>query len=164
MAIKKSTRHAPLAVRFTNKYQACPMSGCWLWLGSIMSNGYGKFHKGGVSGRKKDLAHRVSYELHIGPVSDDVLVLHRCDVRSCVNPAHLFLGSGMDNMRDMHSKGRGARGEISNLAKLSLADVRDIRNRGAANTQQFRAIAGEFGVSCEQIRRIIDKKTWRWAA
>lgn len=71
---------------------------CWLWQRSFFFNGYGRFgdHR----------AHRVAWEFVNGKISDGLLVLHKCDVRSCVNPSHLFLGTQMDNMHDMIEKGR----------------------------------------------------------
>ena len=75
-------------------------NGCWLWNGHKDADGYGlAFHA-------KRLAHRVSYEEFVSPIPKGLNVLHRCDVRCCVNPEHLFLGTQQDNMKDMYSKGR----------------------------------------------------------
>ena len=76
--------------------------GCWEWAGSRNNKGYGQFRADG----RLHLAHRVAYELEIGAVPQGSLVLHRCDNRRCVNPRHLFLGSALDNTRDMVAKGR----------------------------------------------------------
>ena len=78
-------------------------NGCWLWAKAVNTNGYGyKWHKG-----KLHHAHRVSWELNRGPIPDGLFVLHRCDVKLCVNPEHLFLGTQTDNMRDAMAKGIG---------------------------------------------------------
>ena len=87
--------------RFSSKVEPCPATGCWLWTACI-TRGYGRFKLDGVLA----IAHRVSWELHVGPIPDGMYVLHRCDVRSCVNPNHLFLGTQLDNMKDASSKDR----------------------------------------------------------
>lgn len=76
---------------------------CWLWLGHKMPYGYGTY------GKPKQLAHRRAWELTNGPIPDGLMVLHNCpdgDNPSCVNPAHLWLGTQTDNMRDAAAKGR----------------------------------------------------------
>jgi hypothetical protein len=78
---------------------------CWIWRGHLNSQGYGQFHCR-VAGRSGYLAHRLMYRLVHGEVPDGLYVLHRCDVRLCVNPDHLFVGSAADNLRDMVAKGR----------------------------------------------------------
>ena len=93
----------PLSERFWAQVCPEPMSGCWLWSGAPLQNtGYGRIRVGQISKR----AHRVSYELNIGVIPQGLSVLHRCDVPSCVNPRHLFLGTLLDNNRDRDAKGR----------------------------------------------------------
>ena len=75
---------------------------CWLWTASRNNGGYGLFKLAG----KTTTAHRISYELHVGVIPDGMCVLHTCDVRMCVNPDHLFLGTQTDNMQDKANKGR----------------------------------------------------------
>jgi hypothetical protein len=78
------------------------MSGCWLWTGPPDAFGYGK-----ISIRHRMLlAHRVQYEIRVGPIPAGLCILHHCDVPACVNPAHLFLGTRVDNIADMVSKNR----------------------------------------------------------
>ncbi len=146
-----------LRERFERKFVACPMSGCWLWQGAEMKNGYGKIHLGGQYRRTKELAHRAAYELFVGTIPAGLLVLHRCDVPSCVNPAHLFLGTHDDNMLDMSIKGRGTTGERCNFAKLTRTQVSAIRG----STQDSRALAEQFAVSESQINRIVKRSSWR---
>lgn len=88
--------------RFWNKVDKETESGCWEWVGSTR-NGYGCIRPIGVT----KYSHRVSWELHNGPIPDGLWVLHKCDNRKCVNPDHLFLGTNQDNVNDKMSKGRG---------------------------------------------------------
>lgn len=81
---------------------------CWLWNLSISAGGYGVFR---IPGTKKcSTAHRVSYLIHKGPIPEGLLICHKCDVRHCVNPDHLFAGSAKRNMQDMVNKGRNKGG------------------------------------------------------
>lgn len=80
--------------------------GCWIWTGAVTTDGYGNIgHPPHVE--LPTSTHRLAWTLAYGPIPDGAYVLHRCDVRRCVNPEHLFLGSHADNMRDMAEKGRG---------------------------------------------------------
>lgn len=83
-----------------------PMSGCWLWMRALGTSGYGITYRDGIQIR----AHRLAYELANGPIPAGLFALHRCDIRSCCNPSHLFLGTMQDNHDDMHRKGRGRSG------------------------------------------------------
>jgi hypothetical protein len=107
--------------------------GCWIYTGPAQSNGYGA-----VGMRGKARAHRFSWELaHGEPVPEDMQVCHRCDVRRCVNPDHLFLGTGVDNMQDCIAKGRfhGGRTTIKTPAER-LARKREI---GREAQRRYRA-------------------------
>jgi len=82
---------------------------CWNWLAGKDKDGYGK-----IKIARKDLrAHRVSWEIHNGIIPGGLLVLHRCDNPSCVNPSHLFLGTALDNNRDRDAKGRNGWSKIT---------------------------------------------------
>ncbi len=89
---------------------------CWLWKGGKDIYGYGRLR---VPGHNL-LAHRISYELHHGPIPKEMLILHKCDNPPCVNPAHLFLGTQETNNKDAKSKGR-SRGRFSHKSPLNKA-------------------------------------------
>lgn len=129
--------------------------GCWLWTGSKIQGGYGKLWVYG----KYMLAHRYSWQLHNGPIPDELCVLHRCDNPSCVNPDHLFLGTQADNLADMRAKGRDnqPKGEAHGMAKLTEPEIPLIRN----DPRLHRIIAADYGVSSTLISVI--KRCERWA-
>lgn len=101
----------PRAEAFEQRHIPEPNSGCWLWVGAANRDGYGLFC-GSRKGKAQHLAHRISWELFRGPIPQGVEVCHRCDVRCCVNPDHLFLATHTDNMADMYRKGRGRPGVV----------------------------------------------------
>lgn len=137
--------------RFDAKWTPEPFSGCWLWTAGIVGKGYGHFD----SGR----AHRFSWERRYGAIPNGLMVCHKCDTPSCVNPEHLFLGTALDNVRDCIQKGREAKGEKQGAAKLTESDV--ILILELANTTGNKALARRFGVSPSAIRFIIQRKTWK---
>lgn len=135
-------------------------NGCWIWQQNVDMNGYGEV----TLHSKKMNAQRASWIIHKGEIPSGLHVLHTCDVRSCVNPAHLFLGDHKENMQDMDTKGRrvSVKGEDVGGAKLTHEKVRVIKEllRSAALTHS--AIGEMFGVSKSCISYINRGKTWRW--
>lgn len=132
---------------------------CWIWVGGRLTNGYGTLKFGGRKG-KLFLAHRISYELHTGIIPQGLCVLHKCDIPQCVNPDHLFLGTRTDNMIDKVSKERqsftpGQRGSDSPNAKLSDADVSEIRCSYRPRKISAESLARKFGVHKRTILRVI---------
>ncbi len=154
------------AERFDAKVAAPNDAGCWLWTGCRNVKGYGSFNIANMP----QVAHRVRWAREHGPIPAGLMVLHRCDVRSCVNPGHLFLGTAADNTRDMIRKGRAPGvaatrhcGEQHAMAKLTMAQVREIRelrNFGA----DMGAVAERFGVTRAHANRIARGIGWRHSA
>lgn len=125
-----------------------PFAGCWLWLLSLGSHGYGNACLDG----EHTTAHRVSFLAFKGPIPDGMLVQHSCDNKLCVNPDHLSLGTDATNALDKKLKGRAAR-------KLNAIDVQRIKFRLLARAS-IRSIAREFGVSQRQIQWIARGQQW----
>lgn len=88
--------------RFWDKVEKT--DGCWLWIAALHGHGYGRFTP---STDSEELAHRFSWKLHFGAIPAGMCVMHICDVRNCVHPDHLVVGTQGDNIRDMFAKGRG---------------------------------------------------------
>lgn len=141
---------------------------CWLWTGRLDRYGYGDFRV--IGGHAK--AHRVAYELGIGPIPEGMLVCHRCDNRACVRPDHLFHGTASDNARDSVAKGRwitgvripppphDQRGQKSHTAKLSDDAALSIRTRYLAKAATQQELATEYGVHKRTIQRVLSSETW----
>lgn len=137
--------------------------GCWIWQSEIGANGYGYFFFQG----KPVLAHRFCWLIRKGGIPSGLLVLHRCDNPACVNPAHLFLGTQSDNMRDAARKNRLAiqknpgayRGDNSRNHKLTATMVRRMRYL-ASGGRGYADLATTFGVCREHVSRIVAGQFW----
>lgn len=151
--MRKTTRE-----RFEEKYIPVTETGCWLWTGSQTEQGYGHIRINNIT----VIAHRFSWFLYHGRIEKDICVLHKCDVPSCVNPEHLFLGTRKDNVRDCIKKDRraSAKGENNNAAKLTHEDVVEIRdlNRWGMNYAKIGRFYNLTGIS---VKRVCNYETWR---
>jgi HNH endonuclease len=146
--------------RFLAKVCRDAASGCWLWQGMVRPDGYGATRYGG----KEHGAHRVAWMLFRGKIATGMVVCHKCDVRACVNPEHLFLGTPADNSQDMLNKGRSSRGERHHNAKLTEDQVSRIKAMLAEDCLYLSEIAREFDVTPSTIRAIRQGKSWRRVA
>jgi hypothetical protein len=131
---------------FWSKVERAGGDGCWLWRGTRDPDGYGLFKPTRATLVR---AHRYAYAAEHGAIPDGMQVLHRCDVRACVNPAHLFLGTNADNLRDMAVKSRAA--------KMPAEDVRWVREWRDAGWS-CRLLAGVVGCSQVQVYRLASKE------
>lgn len=136
--------------------------GCWLWQGPLNDKGYGvlKWERPGLPTLTR--AHRIVYIVYHGEPGS-LHVCHRCDVRNCLNPDHLFLGTHSDNMADMVTKGRSPRkmGVDRHNAVLTDAQVLEIRRtyvRGGLLTQKD--LAAMYGVCQQTVSQIVRGKRW----
>ena len=132
---------------------------CWLWT-AAKRGGYGIFW----SGVKQVNAHCFSYVMHRGEIPTGLFVLHRCDVRGCVNPDHLFLGTKGDNIRDCAQKGRMPRGQDRGGAKLTDEDVRAIRSEHRETGTAMVKLAARYGVADRTLGQIISREKWKHIA
>lgn len=133
---------------------------CWLWMGAL-TNGYGQVHVNNRHG----YAHRFSWEFVNGQIPDGMVICHHCDVKRCVNPKHLFIGTQLDNVRDCIAKGRFKSkplyGSDNGFAKLDEIRVANIRNDYSSGDKSVRGLAAIYGVSKSTIWNVISNKYWR---
>jgi hypothetical protein len=174
----------PVDLRFWSKVERS--NDCWLWRGTMSVYGYGFFKVRG----KMWKSHRYAWVLTNGAISNGLFVCHRCDVRHCVRPDHLFLGNAFDNMSDAARKGRMpsgerswarlhperlARGERNGAhthperirrgvaqggAKLTDEIVREIRAASGAG-ESGRSVAARYGVAPVTVSHVIRRYTWK---
>lgn len=158
-------KNRTLEQRFSDFISPEPNSGCWLWDGAYDRKGYGQLRvaiKGSASLR---YATHIALELAGRPVPPGFLACHHCDVKSCVNPSHLFIGTAQQNTDDMISKGRmratlGPRGSNISSAKLHESDIPEIRFR-LADGDTLGSIGSDYGITKSAVSCIRRGKTWR---
>lgn len=131
---------------------------CWIWTGGKFASGYGVIY----AGKKTIKAHRMSWMIHNGSISDEQCVLHKCDNKLCVNPNHLFLGTAADNVLDMVNKDRHSKGINHGHAKVTEEIVREIRARYRWRdpTRNSYTLAQEYGIGQYAVMCILNRKTW----
>lgn len=143
--------------RFFAKVQKGEPHECHPWIARRDAKGYGIFYANDESFR----AHRVAWVIANGPIPDGLLVLHRCDNPSCVNPEHLFLGTNADNAADKVAKGRVSRqkGELCGTSKLTDQGVRSMRTMRKLGIS-IRDISLHFQVTKSAVKAVLYGKTW----
>ncbi|MFH1185964.1 MAG: HNH endonuclease, partial [Chloroflexota bacterium] len=159
-----------LADRLWMKVERRGLDDCWPWTGVKYHGGYGRLR----FGKRRIFAHRVAYEVSIGPIPNGMFVCHHCDNPACCNPAHLFIGTPADNSHDRDAKGRQSKGLKQSLAVLSNrprgeqhpharfteAEVIEIRALRATGEWTYRALAKRFGTSHGQVQFIVKRVSW----
>ena len=136
---------------------------CWEWKGARSRFGYGYFHAPCI---RQTLAHRAAYIIHNGPfpslAAGRCVVMHKCDNPPCVNPAHLSVGTHLDNVQDMIKKSRGrySYGSAHHSAKLTELDAECIRRCYATRVFSMALLAKSFGVSLGVVQNILSGRAW----
>lgn len=147
--------------RFWSKVAKGNSAECWDWIGNLYKDGYGQVMINKTSRR----AHRISYELTVGPIPAGMVIMHKCDNRKCVNPNHLCLGTQKENIHDMIAKGRKApiyrQGSLNGRATIAEDDIRYIRAvavKGRGGNVQM--LAEKYSITTTQVLSILSKKSW----
>ena len=133
---------------------------CWIWTGSRSEKGYGH-----VRYKKKIWqAHRAFYAEFVGPISKSLSVLHRCDVRACVNPEHLFLGTQQNNVTDMWAKGRGPNrsGECNWKAQITEENAFELRRIYREAKDTVEALGKRWSLTPDHAWDIARGRAWKY--
>jgi len=153
-----------IMLRLMRKVKPDPETGCWFWTGAKTSSGYGTI---GFNS-EKHYTHRLMHKIHNGFLSDDEpFVCHTCDNPSCINPDHLWSGDHRDNMKDAAEKGRmsggAVTGESHGEAKLTEADVIELRERYATEAVSQATLGEDYGITQGQVGGIVRGEKWKTA-
>jgi len=158
-------RQRPILERFWGNVDIRGADECWPWLAGTNQKGYGRFKLGTLG--EPELAPRFAYAITHSGIPDGAHVLHTCDNPSCVNPAHLHVGTNLDNIHERMARGRsfhtvyvGPRGSACRWAKLTEADVATIRARCSTGETQA-VVASDYGVSRSAVEGICLRKHWK---
>lgn len=146
-----------LSARFWSKVKVD--GNCWVWTGATDGHGYGNMtlHQGHT-----EKAHRVAWFMIHGEIPGRKNILHDCDNPPCI--LHLFKGTHLDNMRDMFLKGRrqAAVGQKNARSKLTVSQVRKIRDLYARGAGTYRSLGRMFRVDNTTIWAVLHRRQWKW--
>lgn len=153
---RDADKRAAIIAKFWARVQRPKAKACWPFTGYIAFHGYGHFQftEDGIHYRER--AHRFSWLLSRGSIPVGLSVCHHCDVRHCVNPSHLFLGSQADNMHDAVRKGRK---NCWGHQKVNAEQALEIRARAAAG-EMHKDIAPDYGLARNTVSQIVSRATW----
>jgi len=149
--------------RFWDKVDVRGLDDCWPWLAAKNKEGYGRFSLGSKAdnSREVECAHRMAWRLDKGSIPDGMCVLHACDNPPCVNPAHLFLGTKTDNMRDMMNKNRRNHKGILNPASRLTEDAVRVARIYCEQGHTIQSMATVFNVSDVTMGKAVNRQTWQ---
>jgi len=138
-------------------YTEVQPNGCWHWTRVQTGCGYAQI---GIDGKLISV-HRLSYELFVGPIPDGMVVCHKCDVRHCICPDHLWIGTYQDNTDDMMKKGRcaviGSNCKKSKLTDEKVIQIRKLKQSGISHSK----IASLYGIHFTTVSDIVRGKIWK---
>jgi hypothetical protein len=147
---------------FFSKVKITKTNSCIFWPARKLESGYGMISAKG----KKRLSHRLSYEIHFGKIPKGMVICHRCDQPSCVNPRHLFIGTHKDNVYDCINKKRNVTppihtGKNNHHTKLTETKVIEIRKSYASGKINSYELAKKYNVTRQNIMSIVKLETWK---
>lgn len=168
---RKNRNRIPVEVRFWRLVKVGSPDECWPWQGTSVPRGYGQFTIDRFN--KNRYSHRVAYQLTVGPIPDGLFILHKCDNPPCCNPAHLFPGTPLDNVKDMYQKGRAAVGDKNGArlhperiargekkSKLKLEQVLEIR-RLHGEGYSYPEISKKTGIRAGCVGKVARRELWK---
>lgn len=159
-AIMNADRELSSAARLERYGWTVTASGCWNFNGPTR-NGYGQLS---IRGNRSAIASRVAYEAWNGPIGEGMFVCHRCDNPTCINPAHLFLGTHEENMDDCKSKKRHAFGERQGGSILTEEQAVQVREMYATGAYTQKDLGDMFGVCQTAISATTRRVNWKYVA